>query len=69
MMASQFAKSRTGLVRRVVGIVVGAFGFSLLFYTDWRIALGVFLAMYGNNLEQWALWEEVKKLWLKTPSQ
>jgi hypothetical protein len=35
-----------------VGVVVGLTGFAILFVIDWRVGLGVFLCLYGNNLTQ-----------------
>lgn len=35
-----------------VGIVVGIIGLVLIASQNWLIAMGVFLAMWGNNLEQ-----------------
>lgn len=34
-----------------VGTVIGLAGWIVLFVVSWKIALGVFLAMYGNNLQ------------------
>lgn len=34
------------------GLVVSIVGFALLVYVDWRVAVGVFICLYGNNLTQ-----------------
>ena len=34
------------------GAVIGLAGFALLLHADWRVAVGVFLALWGNNVQQ-----------------
>lgn len=36
---------------KYISIVLGGAGFLLLFTVDWKIAVGVFLALWGNNLK------------------
>ena len=35
-----------------LGMAIGLCGVILLFTVDWRIGLGTFLCLYGNNLER-----------------
>ena len=39
-------------VYQALSISMGAIGWVLLLILDWRIALGVFLVLWGNNLER-----------------
>jgi len=35
---------------RTLGIIFGLIGFILLFSVDWRIAVGLFFAMWGDKI-------------------
>lgn len=35
---------------KMSGVVIGIIGFGLLNFLDWKIALGVFLCMWGDNM-------------------
>jgi hypothetical protein len=37
----------------LTGSLLGVAGFAFLTYVDWRITVGVFLCLYGNNLHQY----------------
>lgn len=36
--------------RRLAGLVLGLAGLALLAWVDWRLTLGVALALWGNNV-------------------
>jgi len=39
------------VARLWVGAVIGTVGMLLVYWSDWRIALGVALAIWGNNIQ------------------
>lgn len=43
----------------VLELIVGSIGFLLLFWVDWRVAVGTALAIWGNNIAQ------LKKRWIE----
>lgn len=40
------------LLLLTLALISGITGFVLMFQVDWRIALGVFLFVFGNNLSR-----------------
>lgn len=44
-------KDFTHLTYLLFGLVISVIGFCLMFYVDWRIAVGVFLFTWGNNIK------------------
>ena len=35
-----------------VGLIIGIIGISLLIYVDWKIAVGVFLVIWADNISR-----------------
>jgi len=41
----------------IIRVGLGLVGFITLVFIDWRIAVGVFLMLWGNNMDQSTRWQ------------
>ena len=53
MQKVNFMNTKTKLILHIIVLVMGLGGFiSLWIFSDWKVAVGVFLCIFSNNIQQ-----------------